>query len=82
MKKLQIGDTVTVTKRKKGYYSACGGNPECYLEPGERGAIVAVRVPKLRKTPGGDYFCCIDYEKYGKIWRTSSNYADIMKIKS
>jgi len=81
METLQIGDTVTVTKRKEGYYSAYAGNPECYFEPGEKGTIGSVRVPKVRRTPGGDYFCCIDYEKYGKIWRTAVNYADILIIK-
>jgi len=81
VKNLSVGDTVTVTVRREAYYSGYAGNSECFMEPGKIGVIGAVKVPKVRKTPGGDYFCCIDFEKHGRKWRTSVSYPLIKLIR-
>ena len=82
MKNFKVGDIVTITERMEAYYSKYVGNEECFLEPAETGVIAAVRVPKVRSSPGGDYFCCIDFQKYGRKWRTSASYQFIKRVKS
>ena len=81
MKSFRVGETVTVTERQEAYYSGYAGNPVCFLKPGETGVIGAVKVPKVRRTPGGDYFCCIDFVKNGRRWRTGANYGEIKRVK-
>ena len=81
MKTFRVGDKVTVNTRQEAYYSGYAGNPDCFLEPGETGVIGAVKVPKVRRTPGGDYFCCIDFTKAGRTWRAGVNYGEIMRIR-
>lgn len=81
MKKFKVGDIVTVTEREECYYSGYAGNPVCFLEPGEPGVIGAVKVPKVFRTPGGDYFCCIDFVKNGREWRAGVDYGKITLVK-
>ncbi len=78
---LRVGDRVTVTTRQQAYYSGYAGNPVCFLEPGEEGVIGAVKVPKVRRTPGGDCFCCIDFVRDGRTWRTGVNYGEIKRVR-
>lgn len=78
--KLKIGDIVTVKQRVEAYYSGYAGTPICFLEPGEEGVISAVEMPKVRKTPGGYYFYCIDFVKYNREWRTSASYRNIVLV--
>ena len=81
MKALKVGDRVTVTARQRAYYSGYAGNPVCFLEPGEEGVIGAVKVPKVTHSPGGHYFCCIDFVKNGRSWRTGVNYGEIQRLR-
>ncbi|MEK9137383.1 MAG: hypothetical protein AAB393_09690 [Bacteroidota bacterium] len=43
--------------------------------------IGAVKVPKVCRTPGGDYFCCIDFIKDGREWRAGVDYGNIKLLK-
>ena len=81
MRTFRVGDTVTVTERQEAYYSGYAGNPVCFLEPGDVGGIGAVKVPKVHWTPGGHYFCCIDFTKHGRTWRAGVNYGAIRRLK-
>ena len=81
MKNPHVGDVVTVTSRCEAYGSNYGGSRECFMEPGEIGVVGAVKVPKVYLTPGGHYFCCIDFRKYGRRWRTSANYDEIELVR-
>ena len=81
MQKIQLGDIVTTTRRKEAYYSNYGGNVECFFEPGDTGVVGAVKVPKVYKTPGGDYFCCVDFTKHGKEWRVGIGYDIVRKVR-
>jgi len=82
VKTITVGDRVTVTVRQEAYYSGYAGNPVCFLEPGEEGVIGAVKVPKVTRSPGGDYFCCIDFVKDGRTWRDGVNKGEIRRIGS
>lgn len=88
----KIGDKVTVTSRQEAYYSNFAGNPECFLEVGETGIIGSVKVPKVTLPRNAketlkpfdkfyEYFCCIDFEKNGKTYRTSASYPQIRRVK-
>ena len=81
MKNFGVGDVVTVTEREEAYYSNYAGNPLCFLEPGETGVIGAVKVPKVFRTPGGNFFCCIDFDKNGREWRAGVDYGKIKLVK-
>ena len=81
MRNIRVGDMVTVTERREAYYSGYGGNSECFMEPSDVGVVGAVKVPKVFLTPGGPYFCCIDFEKHGRKWRTSASYPLIILIR-
>ncbi len=82
MKNFRLGDVVTVNEREEAYYSGYAGNPVCFLEPGEPGVIGAVKVPKVRLTAGGLYFCCVDFVKGGRQWRAGVDYGKLKLVKS
>jgi len=80
-KKWEIGEQVTVTERQEAYDSRYVSTaPEIWIEPGEVGIIAAVDVPKVYRTPGGPFFCCIDFEKGGKQHRAGVSYQFIKWI--
>ena len=81
MKNFRVGDVVTVTEREEAYYSGDGWRPMCFLEPGETGVIGSVKVPKVYRTPGGDYFCCVDFVKGGRQWRAGVDYGKLKLVK-
>lgn len=61
-----VGDVVTVKRREEAYYSTYGGNPECWLEPGEIATVKSVDVPAVTSNRT---FVCADFQKYGRTWR-------------
>ena len=81
MKAFNVGDAVSVTEREEAYYSGYAGNPVCFLEPGETGVIGSVNVPKVYRTPGGAYFCCVDFVKGGRQWRAGVDYGKLKLVK-
>jgi hypothetical protein len=44
--------------------------------------IGAVKVPKVRLTAGGLYFCCVDFVKGGRQWRAGVDYGKLKLVKS
>jgi len=51
--------------------------PGVFPRTGETGVIGAVKVPKVIRTPGGNYFCCVDFVKDGRngepAWTTGTS---------
>lgn len=80
-KNIALGDVVTTRRPEKAYYSGYAGNPLCFFTEADRGIVGAVKVPYVAKTYAhGDYFVCVDFEKYGDVWRVGLDYADIVKL--
>ena len=75
-----IGATVTTKTRKEAYYSNYACRPACWFEPGDRGTVAAIECPKVRSSPGGEFFACIDFHKGGHSWRVALNYGDIVTV--
>jgi hypothetical protein len=83
----KIGDIVTVKIKEEAYYSNYCGRPECYLEPTDRAVVVDPKVPKVCLVPvdathdKSYYFCLVDFDKDGRVWRAGINYCNLVKVK-
>lgn len=79
--RIAVDDVVTTRIPTPAYYSAYAGNPICTFTEKDRGIVGAIKVPYVSKTyPHGDYFVCVDFEKYGRVWRVGLDYAHIVKL--
>jgi hypothetical protein len=84
-----IGQKVTTIVARDAFYSEYAGNPKCTFEPGDIGTVAVLDVPAVRppvvwigdkKTyPYGrePVYACVDFERYGQMWRVNLYYKDI-----
>lgn len=84
-----IGQSVTSIVTREAFYSGYAGLPDCSFEPGDVGVVGAVDVAAVhapivwvgnKKTyPHGHnpVYACVDFEKYGQIWRVNLYYSEI-----
>lgn len=73
MRKIQVGDSVTVKKPIAAMYSGYTGNPTITLTPDIRGRVAVVNVPAVRDLGQGKFYHCVDFycAATGRIERAS-----------
>lgn len=77
---LEVGDRVTTKIPEEGYYSNYGGNPEIVFNPGDVGVVINPKVPKVRKSSGGDFFVLVEFEQHGKPQRVGMDLINLEKV--
>jgi len=77
---VKVGMLVTCKRKVEAYYSGVSGNPVCVFEPGMVGVMATVNTPSV--TREGVSFCAVDFVEYGRVWRCSLHYDNIVKAKN